>query len=377
MTADVESAVNPCRRFFELEVEARLIAAAMEMLGMERLSDKPTKNEVPEGLHNESKVTQKLFLRKIASLVVDKYVIHSEQLETFLAKMLSIEEHQVEMAREQGEDGRFACRFPGCNKTFAYNGKRLRDHEAQHNPPVQPLEVASVTVTQQPSQEMSKSEERDDMYNYQCSFLQFAMIIVNFFDAIREGDGKRIVRCWKFALPYLRNDKSQSTKYALEALALMFQVNATLSPRDSHRLVWNRTVSLRPGHNIPLDLLMEFYNRVAKELRRKLGPNATNKKCITRHCNAIGVNKDVLDNFDEECRIIRRSGRHVVRSSKADLERIVEELLSQRAFLWTPGRSYSHFEDIPSSLLDDFDMQGMFSWIGLHKTNIELERRAR
>ena len=33
------------------------------------------------------------------------------------------------------------------------------------------------------------------MYNYQCSFLQFAMIIGNFFDAIREGDGKCIVRC--------------------------------------------------------------------------------------------------------------------------------------------------------------------------------------
>ena len=190
------------------------------------------------------------------------------------------------------------------------------------------------------------------MYNYQCSFLQFAMIIANFFDAIREGDGKRIVRCWKFTLPYLRQDKG-STKYALEALGLLFQMNSTLPQREGHRLVWNRTVSLRSGHNIPLDLLMEFFNKLIKEVRRKLGPNATNQKCITRHCNAIGVNKEVLDNFDDECHIIRRSGNHVVKSTRVDLEKIVGELMSQRAFRWTPDRKYQYFNNINSTLLEE------------------------
>lgn len=343
---------------------------------MKSLTDIPTANRIPDGLQSESKANQKLYLRKVASLVVDKYVIQHEHLETLLAKILSIEEHQVEIAREQREDGRFVCHFPGCDKSFAYNGKRLRDHEAPHNPPVQDPETTPPATTEVANQETSKSLERDDMYSYQCSFLQFAMIIINFFDAIREGDGKRTVRCWKFVLPYLRNDKG-STKYALEALGLLFQVNATLSPRDGHRLVWNRTASLRPGHNIPLDLLMEFFNKLIKEVRRKLGPNATNQKCITRHCNAIGVNKAVLDNFDDECSIIRRSGKHVMRSSRADLERIVGELLSQQAFLWTPGRTYHHFHNIKSSLLEDFDLQEMFRWIDRHKKNIELGRRAR
>lgn len=345
---------------------------------MGTLNDKPTTNEFPEGLIHESKAKQKLYLRKIASMVVDKYVIQNEQMENFLAKVLSIEGYQAEIAREQREDGRFVCRFPGCDKSFAFNGKRIRDHEAQHDSQVLETEASNTTeVRAQESQsETSKSSARDDMYNYQCSFLQFAMIIANFFDAIREGDGKRIVRCWKFTLPYLRQDKG-STKYALEALGLLFQMNSTLPQREGHRLVWNRTVSLRSGHNIPLDILMEFFNKLIKEVRRKLGPNATNQKCITRHCNAIGVNKEVLDNFDDECHIIRRSGKHVVKSTRVDLEKIIGELMSQRAFRWTPDRKYQHFNNINSTLLEDFDLQDMFRWIDKHKKNIELSRRAR
>ena len=181
---------------------------------------------------------------------------------------------------------------------------------------------------------------------------------------------------WKFTLPYLRQDKG-STKYALKALGLLFQMNSTLSQREGHCLVWNRTVSLRSGHNIRLDLLMEFFNKLIKEVRRKLGPNVTNQKCITRHCNAIGVNKEVLDNLDDECHIIRRSGNHVVKSTRVDLEKIVGELMSQHAFRWTPDRKYQYFNYINSTLLEDFDLQDMFRWIDKHKKNIEHSRRAR
>ena len=103
------------------------------------------------------------------------------------------------------------------------------------------------------------------MFNYQCSLLEYGMLILNFFDAIREGDGKRIFRCWKFKLPYLRNDAG-STKYALEAVGMMFQVYGLLSPKKSHELIWNRTALSRSGlgNNIPLDLLLEFFNRLLK-----------------------------------------------------------------------------------------------------------------
>ena len=59
------------------------------------------------------------------------------------------------------------------------------------------------------------------------------------------------------------------------------------------------------------------------------------------------------------------------------MEKIVGELMSQRAFRWTPDRKYQHFNYINSTLLEDFDLQDMFRWIDKHKKNIELSRRAR
>ena len=89
------------------------------------------------------------------------------------------------------------------------------------------------------------------------------------------GDGRRVLRCWKFLLLYFKHDNS-SSKYSLEILYMLFQVYALLSPRSAHQLVWNRFIKTKRGSggNIPLDLNLEFLNRVVKEAIKKLGPNA-------------------------------------------------------------------------------------------------------
>ena len=61
------------------------------------------------------------------------------------------------------------------------------------------------------------------------------MIYHNFKDAISEGDSERIIRCWKFFLPYLKADGAASRKYCLEGLHLLLQVNC-LSETESQRL---------------------------------------------------------------------------------------------------------------------------------------------
>jgi hypothetical protein len=216
------------------------------------------------------------------------------------------------------------------------------------------------------------------MYNYQCSFLEYAMIILNFFDAIKEGDGKRIVRCWTFQLPYLRNDHG-SPKYALEALTLVFQVSALLSPRDAHRLVWNRSACTKAGfgNNIPLDPSLEFHNGLLKEVVKKLGPNANNPKSINRYCRAVNVTKVMLENFDREISLAKGSGKHIKTSTLRDLHKLVEELVAQKAFEWDPSRNYTYYSSCKSSLLGNLDMQDMFKWINKHKKNIILAKKAR
>ena len=223
-----------------------------------------------------------------------------------------------------------------------------------------------------------QEQENDDMYNYQCSFLEYAMIIINFFDAIKEGDGKRVIWCWKFELPYLKND-SGSPKYALEALNIFLQIHGLLSAQDSHSLIWNRFHCNKSGrrHNIPLDLSLEFVNRLLKEVVRKLGPNATNTHAVDRYCKAVDITKPVLENFDRQCSITSRSGKHSHMSVTADLQKVLQELVEQQAFSVTPGRRYYHYSNCKSSILQDFNIQDMFNWIDKHKRDIVKGRKAR
>ena len=359
-------------------MKARLIAAAVHELGMKGISDTPTGEFFHPNLPEASLMEKKDYIRNIASRVVDGYVIRRENIEAIFDNLLAAEQEEARNRRNQTEDGRFICPFPGCGKTFAANGKRMRDHEYTHHPPSSSSDSQGFLFSSGLSSSSKPVPEKDDMFNYQCSLLEYGMLILNFFDAIREGDGKRIFRCWKFQLPYLRSD-SGSTKYALEALGMMFQVYGLLSPKSSHELIWNRTALLKSGsgHNIPLDLLLEFFNRLLKEVRRKLGLNATNHKAIDRYCHAIDITKVALDNFNQECCIIRRSGHHYEISVASDLNKVATELISQKAFCWTPGRSYEHFKDIDSSILKDFDLQDMFRWINKHKKNLVQARRAR
>ena len=344
---------------------------------MNNILDSPKGEFSQPNLPEASNMEKKEYVRKIATHIVDGYVIQRENVENIFNSLVAAEAAEEEEVRQQTDNGRYICFFPGCGKSFASRGKRMRDHEATHNQQVPPQDSQGLLFPSD-SAPSEKVPEKDDMFNYQCSFLEYGMLILNFFDAIKEGDGKRTFRCWKFQLPYLRNDLG-STKHALEALGMICQVYALLPPKHAHELVWNRTALLKSGlrHNIPLDLLLEFFNRLLKEVRKKLGPNATNHKAIDRYCHAIDFTKALLDNFDQECCVIRRSGHHYELSVVSDLRKIVTELITQRAFCWTPGRTYAHFNGINSTLLSDFDLQDMFRWITKHKKNIVRERRAR
>jgi hypothetical protein len=73
----------------------------------------------------------------------------------------------------------------------------------------------------------------------------------------------------------------------------MCQIYVLLSPRDAHWLIWNLSVKARHGlgGNIALDLAVEHYNRVLKEVIKNMGPNASNKKAVNCFCKSITVTK--------------------------------------------------------------------------------------
>ena len=113
-----------------------------------------------------------------------------------------------------------------------------------------------------------------------------------------------------------------------------------------------------------------------KEALKKLGPSAT-RKSLDRICHSLNVTSDLMLNFDNAMSVFKRSGRHVQKSVKGDLTKIVNELTTQKAFHHTPSRKYQHYANIKPSILSGFNMQKMFHWIEEHKKHMILHRRAR
>ena len=356
-------------------MESRVIAAAAEVLGITSSDqDRPTKNLLPNP-KNATTEAKHAYLRRVATLVIDDYVIDQPRNEKMRQSAGIIQYESTARQQELTPDGRFRCRAPGCTRTFAHDGKVRRDHEAGHRPPViidpppRSLFVIDTAVDE---------EKRDDMLSFQKALLDYGMLILNFWDGIFEGDEDHVKRCWKFFLLYLKHQGGSSNKYALEALYLMFQIYALLSPQAAHHLIGNKTAKNKPGvgGNISLDLLLEFFNKFVKEVIKKLGPGAT-RKSLDRICHSVDVTSELMHDFDHAMSAFKRSGKHVQKSVKGDLAKIVNELISNKAFHHTPGRKYHHYAQVKPSILCGFDRQKMFHWIHDHKKYMILHRHAR
>ena len=90
---DISAAANPCRWFFQLEVESRVVAAASKVLEMNSLdkNEKPTKNGFLNG-ENGTREEKKNYLRKIATAVVDNYIVDQERNRNII-RCVQVKEH--------------------------------------------------------------------------------------------------------------------------------------------------------------------------------------------------------------------------------------------------------------------------------------------
>ena len=216
VTADPAKAYRADRDFFLVVVQSRVIAAAMEILGMESKSSQPSKCPVPPDLGNLRKHTKLWYLRKVAAMVVDSFVFDQCSLNNIVDKIITAQEKEDATNNQQlTEDGRFPCRFPGCNYSFQYDGRSRRRHEMTHSPPPDvPANLAEPTSDQANSNKSATTEQdvkSDDVYNYNCALLADGLFFMNFLDATAEGDGARMMRQYKYLLLYCRADGASST----------------------------------------------------------------------------------------------------------------------------------------------------------------------
>ena len=108
-----------------------------------------------------------------------------------------------------------------------------------------------------------------------------------------------------------------------------------------------------------------------------MGPNASNEKAVNRFAKAMGVTKQLMDNFDLDCKVLKRAGLHVAKAATCDLKKVVAELVKCDVFIPHADRRYKRFLNVEPSLLSNFKMNSMFKWINEHKRTIHLHKTAR
>lgn len=103
-----------------LAVKSRIVAAAMVELGMERIDGKPTKNmfERSSGISNHNLPSKEQYLRRLAKLIIEKYVMNSSDAKNMVGQVLNEDEQKSLVTIPRLSNGRFPCRFEGCEKSF-------------------------------------------------------------------------------------------------------------------------------------------------------------------------------------------------------------------------------------------------------------------
>eukprot|EP00794_Sanderia_malayensis_P017126 gene17124-18847_t len=203
---------------------------------------------------------------------------------------------------------------------------------------------------------------KDDVYSYAAGRLNLGLLLLNVDDAVKEGDGERIIRCWRFFLLFYKAYGHH--KYGIAAYHLLSRVTALLTPAQAEQLVWNRTVNKKggKGSNISCDLRLEQLNCLTKEILCNLGVNLDESNA-KRESYAIGFLEKILEALDKDLTIHNCSGHHKVKSKQKDFEHLVDNLSSKKIFLFQDGRQNEHFKDFDGNLLRKLDVASLSSWL--------------
>ena len=91
---DPHTAYRPDRDFLILEVTARVVAAAFEVLGMGNKIEQPKNLPIPVEVTTWDNLKKLQFLHKAAAMIVDKLVVDKEMMDETITSMISAQERQ-------------------------------------------------------------------------------------------------------------------------------------------------------------------------------------------------------------------------------------------------------------------------------------------
>ncbi|CAB4018776.1 hypothetical protein AC249_AIPGENE19271 [Paramuricea clavata] len=216
----------------------------------------------------------------------------------------------------------FPCRFVSCSRVFKYAKCRINHEKTKYH----------LTLNESVSNQQTQNTERipegkdDCIYNYGCLNIILGLMLRDAKDSVREGDGERLLRVWKYLTFIFR--VTGCYKYALAGLRLIASVNSLLSPRQAHRLTWNRFAGVKngPGKRISRDLRVEQLNKIAKEEIRALGYPNINDESVVKATKVTAAVEKMINASKDELKLKEKSGQHCNRKLGKDFETILHQV---------------------------------------------------
>lgn len=359
---DVSGCFNASVDFFELVTRCHILAAALSFFGMADLDSEPSCNSLPDGISKWQKTRQWDFYSSLIGRMVDRYIV----VRDFLSVVDS--------------SGHALCLPLESTSAFAENPhcKRIAGEHSYCSSKVASSHTESRSLPRRLEQQAGQAQhvllaaQDDGVFSYACAVLTDGLLLLELRDAIHQGDGPRILRCWKFMLLYFK--RYNHHKYALEAFRLLAYVNGVASPLAAQQITWSRTISSRGGHgkNVPADLHNEHVNRSLKDCVLGLGANVT-EEGIVHISKAMQHLNTICHNADTALGIPPASVHHTTQSSEKDAKLILDELMKKSlVFDYVPGRSHS-LPNVQPCIAKAIDANKLIEWITHQKKRLKAD----
>jgi len=200
----------------------------------------------------------------------------------------------------------------------------------------------------------------DKVFLYALQVLNLVLLWHGFDDAIREGDGDRILTYYKFILHVFK--AGRCFNYCKEVVILLTQYHCLFSERQAAQLKWSRYINTKGycGCNVSCDLHLEHLNHRLKGMIRGLHSNVT-PKALHRAAKSVGIVHQVCGNITSQTGIYQESGRHKRPEFNKECSKMVEQLQEQRVFT-SLGRKPSVYRHI-KSVLQQYSKKEIKVWI--------------
>ena len=192
--------------------------------------------------------------------------------------------------------------------------------------------------------------------------LALGLLAKDFVSARKMGDGKRIIRLYKFLLLYFKLESR--SKYSYYSLYTIMQAFHLLPPSLAHELVWNRTNNSKGkiNSNVENDRTCEHHVKSFKSDRKDFQGKVSSKSIKRASCSYTAMNQ-LMSTYDTELSVKHQSGRHSKPDTSSDVKSLAKQYSAHKVCLSVPGRNHTAFPGMERNLLQKLDIPALAEWV--------------